>query len=319
MRLIDYVPGQYHYALGDATKAYSAKKLRCFTRELLYLPGSGVLVVFDRLVSTNSSFRKAWLLHGVNPPRVDQDEKSRPGATEFVNGKTFRFREGSGELLVHSLLPKERVVTRRGGSGSEFYAPGNDSGGGWGTGENWPLEPPEGAPLPDDPKLRHMWKLFWGDHFEKILSSNRKNVVPGAWRIEVAPSVPTEEDFFLHVLEIGDQGKTGGKGVRLVDGVNFQGAALEGGPLVFFSSVGPGATSGEVSLPEAPSDQLIITGLERNALYEINFGGPNVSSSPAAVLPGVSAGTERYRANAKGILRIAQNKRSNLRMRIAKI
>ena len=230
MRIIDYVPGQYHYALGDATKAYSAKKLRCFTRELLYLPGSGVLVVFDRLVSTNPSFRKAWLLHGVNPPRVDQDEKSRPGATEFVNAKTFRFREGSGELLVHSLLPKERVVTRRGGSGSEFYAPGNDSGGGWGTGENWPLEPPEGAPLPDDPKLRHMWKLFWGDDFEKVLSSNRKNVVPGAWRIEVAPSVPTEEDFFLHVLEIGDQGKTGGKGVRLVDGVNFQGAALEGGP-----------------------------------------------------------------------------------------
>jgi hypothetical protein len=135
----------------------------------------------------------------------------------------------------------------------------------------------------------------------------------------VTPSVPAEEDFFLHVLEIGEQGKTGGNKVRLVDGVNFQGAALEAGPLILFSSTGPGATSGELSLPEAPSDQLIITGLEPNALYEINFGGPNVSSSPKAVLPGVSAGTERYRANATGILRISENKRSNLRMRIASV
>ena len=25
-----------------------------------------------------------------------------------------------------------------------------------------------------------MWKLFWGDDFDRILPSNRKNVVPGA-------------------------------------------------------------------------------------------------------------------------------------------
>lgn len=319
MRLIDYVPDQYHYALGDATKAYSAKKLRCFTRELLYLPGNAALVVYDRVISADPSFRKAWLLHGVNVPTVDNDEKDPAGAKEYRNAKTFRFREGSGELLVHSLLPKERVVTRRGGNGSEFYTPGDDSGGTWGTGENWPLEPAEGAPLPTDPKLRHMWKLFWGNDFEKILSSNRKNVVPGAWRIEVAPSVPAEEDFFLHVLEIGDQDKTGSKGIRLVDGVNFHGAAIESGPLVLFSSTGSGATNGEVSLPDVVSNQMIITGLESNAVYEINFGGLNVSSSPTAVLPGVSAGTERYRANAKGILRIDGNTRSNLRMRIAQV
>ena len=181
MRVVDYVPGQYHYAMGDASNAYSREKLRRFTREILYIPGHGVLFVFDRVVSKNPSFRKAWLLHGVNQPSVDQDSwQEKPGTQDFRNGKTFLFREGSGELLVHSLLPKERVVTRRGGEGSEFYAPGDDHGGAWGTGENWPLEPPEGAPLPEDPKLRHAWKLFWGEDFNKILSSNRKNVVPGA-------------------------------------------------------------------------------------------------------------------------------------------
>jgi len=32
-------PASYHYALGDATNAYSRSKLRCFTRELVYIPG----------------------------------------------------------------------------------------------------------------------------------------------------------------------------------------------------------------------------------------------------------------------------------------
>jgi hypothetical protein len=319
MKVVDYVPGQYQYALGDASRAYSSKKLRTFTRELLYLPSSSVLFVYDRVVSTDPSFRKSWLLLGVNDPAVDRNEMGTAGAQEFRNANTFRFREGSGELLVYSLLPKERLITRRGGAGNEFYTPGNDSGGAWGTGENWPLEPPKGAPLPQDPKLRHMWKMFWGDDFEKILSSNRKNVVPGAWRIEVSPSTLAEEDRFLHVLEIGDEGKTGQKAPVLIDGANFQGAAFDRGALVLFSSVGPGVASGEASLPDFAFDSIILTGLEPNAVYEIDFGGLNVSARPDAVLPGVQVATERFRANAKGILKMSGDKRRNLRMRVAKI
>ena len=320
MRVVDHVPGQYHYAMGDASNAYSREKLRRFTREILYVPGHSVLFVFDRVVSKTPSFRKAWLLHGVNQPSVDQDSgQGTPGAQDFRNGKTFLFRDGAGELLVHSLLPKERVVTRRGGASSEFYTPGNDQGGAWGTGQNWPLEPPEGAPLPEDPKLRHAWKLFWGEDFNKILPSNRKNVVPGAWRIEVSPALPAEEDFFLHVFEIGDQGKTGQKRTELLDGVNFQGAAFERGPMVLFSSAASIATEGEVSLPDLSCDSLIITGLQPAAVYELSFGGLNVSSQPAAVLPGVSAGTSRTRTNAQGVLRIEQKGLGNLRLRIARV
>ncbi|HEX3322044.1 MAG TPA: heparinase II/III family protein [Terriglobales bacterium] len=319
MKIIDYVPGQYQYAIGDASKAYSSKKLRTFTRELLYLPSSSMLFVYDRVVSTDPSFRKSWLLHGVNEPTVDRDEKGNASAQEFRNANTFRFREGSGELLVYSLLPKERLITRRGGAGNEFYAPGNDNGGAWGTGENWPLEPPEGAPLPQDPKLRHMWKMFWGDDFDKILSSNRKNVVPGAWRIEVSPSISAVEDHFLHVLEIGDEGKTGKKAPVLIDGANFQGAVFEGGALVLFSSAGPGVINGEASLPDMAFDSIILTGLEPNAVYEIDYGGLNVAASPDAVLPGVQVATERFRANTKGILKMSGEKRRNLRMRVAKI
>ena len=319
MRVVDYVAGQYHYGMGDASNAYSREKVRRFTREIIYVPGHGVLLVFDRVISSNPSFRKAWLLHGVNQPSVDQDGgKGVPGAQEFRNARTFRFVEGSGELLVHSLLPRERVVTRRGGSGHEFYAPGDDHGGAWGTGESWPLEPAEGAPLPEDPKLRHMWKLFWGQDFNRILRSNHKNVVPGGWRVEVSPSLPVEEDFFLHVFEIGDAGKTGRR-AELLDGVNFQGAALERGPMVLFSSAGSAVGTGEVSLPDLSCESLIVTSLQPESVYELNFGGLNVSSSPTAVLPGVSAGAERVRTNSKGVLRVERRGLGNLRLRIARV
>jgi len=222
-------------------------------------------------------------------------------------------------MSVHALLPKERIVTRRGGAGHEFYTPGNDQGGGWGTGENWPLEPAEGAPLPEDPKLRRMWKLFWGDDLEKILSSNRKNVVPGAWRVEVSPATPAEEDFFLHVFELGDKGTTGQKRVELLDGVNLKGAVVEHGTIALFSSSGTMNTTGEVSLPDVTCDTLIITGLLPESIYELNFSGLNVSNSPSAVLPGVPAGTDRVRTNTKGILRIERRPLSNLRLRIARV
>jgi hypothetical protein len=320
MRVVDYVQGQYHYAMGDASDAYSREKLQRFTREVLYVPGHNVLFVFDRVVSKNPSLRKAWLLHGVNQPGVDQDpRKGTAGAQDFKNAKTFCFAEGSGELLVHSLLPKERVITRRGGDGNEFYAPGDDHGGGWGTGENWPLEPPQGGPLPEDPKLNHAWKLFWGQDFDRILSSNRKNVVPGGWRIEVSPSLPAKEDLFLHVFEIGDKGKTGQKRTELLDGLNFQGAAFERGPIVLFSTVGSTVDTGEVSLPDLACESLIITSLRRDAIYELNFVGLNVSPSPSAVLPGVAAGTLRVRSNAKGVLQVQRRDLINLRLRIASI
>jgi hypothetical protein len=320
MRAVDYVPGQYHYAMGDASNAYSREKLKKFTREVLYVPAQNLLFVFDRVVSTHPSFGKAWLLHGVNEPSVDQDAgQGTPEAKEFKNASTFRFREGSGELLVHSLLPRERVATRRGGPGNDFYTPGDDHGGPWGTGENWPLEPPEGGPLPKDPKIQHMWKTFWGGDFSIISPSNRKNVVPGAWRIEVSPSLPAEEDFFLHVFEIGNIGATGKKRTELINGLNFLGAASETGPFVLFSTSDSAAQGGEVSLPDLACDSLIASGLLPDAIYELSFTGPNVSSSPAAVLPGVLADMRRLRTNSQGVLRLEHSHLGNLGLRIARV
>jgi len=94
---------------------------------------------------------------------------------------------------------------------------------------------------------------------------------------------------------------------------------LEHGPMVLFSSSGPAVREGEASLPDLDCDSLIITSLRPESIYELNFGGLNISSNPAAVLPGVSAGTARVRANEKGIVRIERGELGNLRLRIAGI
>jgi heparin/heparan-sulfate lyase len=309
MLLIDYVPGQYHYAMGDASKAYSPGKLRRFTREIVYVPGPDALFVFDRVVSQNPTFRKVWLLHGVNQPTVD----------EHAGVRTSRFNEGAGELSVHSLMPRDATVTRRGGPGNEFYTPGDEHGGQWGSGQNWPLEPAQGGPLPDEKRLRHMWKSFWGDDFSEILSSNHKNVVPGAWRVEISPSEPAEEDLFLHVLEIGNQGTTGHKRVKLLDGANFAGAAFESGPAVVFSTAASEIDRGEVSLPELGCDTLLITSLRPDSVYELNFAGLNIPPSPSSVQPGIPVSTLRLRVNDKGIVRVDVRRLGNLRLRIARV
>jgi len=53
-------------------------------------------------------------------------------------------------------------------------------------------------------------------------------------------------------------------------------------------------------------------------MYELNLGGLNATAVPAVVLPGVSAGTHRLRANSKGILRLENHDLKNLRLRIAR-
>jgi hypothetical protein len=319
MRVVDHEPGLYDYALGDASNAYSRGKLRKFTREVLYVPGKDLLFVFDHVVSVDPAFRKAWLLHGVNRPIVDADDANgSPNTREFRNAATFRFREGSGELLVHSLLPRDRVVTRRGGPGADFFCPGNEHGGVWGSGDNWPLEPQEGAPLPEDLKLRGMWKTFWGADFSRIQPSNRKNVVPGSWRVEVSPAQPAEEDFFLHIFEIGKLGISGQR-TELIDGANFVGAAVESGPFVLFGTSELAARGGEVSLPNLPCDSLIVSKLQPDAVYELTFTGPNVSASSTSALPGVLTDLLRLRSNSKGILRLEKHHCGDLRLRIARI
>jgi hypothetical protein len=318
MRTLDYVPRQYHYALGDATRAYSPAKLRLFTRELLYDPQLNLLFVFDRLLTTHPDFHKAWLLHSSNAPVVEGiASPAGNGGEIFRNAAKFRITEGNGELLVHSLLPRQRVLTRRGGPGFEFWTPGDDHGGPWGSGENWPMDPEAGSALPSDRKLHAMWKTFWGQDFNHVLPSNHKNVRPGAWRVEVSPADAGTDVEFLHVIEIGELGMQG-RHVEALEGVNVSAAFVSNGPVVLFANTSETFVVAEVTLPALPCQSLIATSLEPNCIYELNFSGPNIPSSEHAASPGVPIKTLRGRANEKGILRTELPDVGNARLRISR-
>jgi heparin/heparan-sulfate lyase len=127
MEATDYQPGAYHYARGNATHAYQPSKMEHFTREVAYTPGNNVLVVFDRVRSTDPNYKKVWLLHGVGEPSVVAQEKGRDignGGTAYTEATVFTYENGQGRLRVHSLLPREREVVKRGGPGFEFWTPG---------------------------------------------------------------------------------------------------------------------------------------------------------------------------------------------------
>src|SRR4029453_2252422 len=99
MELTDYQPGAYHYSRGNATHSYHPSKMEHFTREVAYTPDNNVLVVFDRVRTTDPNYKKVWLLHGVGEPIVRGPEKGRTdghGGTAYANLETFTYENGGG-------------------------------------------------------------------------------------------------------------------------------------------------------------------------------------------------------------------------------
>jgi hypothetical protein len=270
-------PG-YRYARADATRAYQPSKLERFTREIVHLRGPDVLVVLDRVRASDPSYRKVFLLHGVSRPTVEAAAAGTNvgnGGTSYGAASLVTLEDGQGRLRVHPLLPRARDVVVRGGPGNEFWTPGDERGGAWGSGQNWPLDPPQGGPLPDDPYLRKMWTTFW-DGIERLSPSNRRAVVPGGWRIEVSPTIPSKQDVFLHVLEIGDRDARPPRRVESIEGHALDGAAVEGESTVLFAD----GDAGEATLPDVRTPRLLLAGLAPGAAYEIQVTSGFAPGSP---------------------------------------
>jgi hypothetical protein len=297
--------GAYQYVRGDATQAYSSHKMAHFSRDLLYLPtpgaagGRSLLAVFDRVRSTDPAFRKVWLLHGVERPQIETAGTNPApmdvghGGASYASATTVTWRDGGGVLRVHPVLPRQREVVVRGGPGWDFWTPGDDRGGAWGSGQNWPLEPFEGGPLPSDPFLVRMWKTFWGPTLDRLEPSNRAHVVPGGWRMEVSPAQPALDDHFLHLLEIADEGAAALTRIEALEGHRLAGAIAGGAVLLFAIDPQP-ALDGEVTLPPVAVTDLYIAGLQAHATYELQW-----------TTLGIPKGQQTATADEGGVLHLA--------------
>ena len=106
----------YTYVAGDATPCYRLEKCRLALRQFVFVMPNH-FVVCDRAVSTDLAFRKDWLLHTQNEPRVE--------------GMQFMADEGDGRLFCRTFLPRQAEFRKIGGPGKEF----------WACGKNWELAP----------------------------------------------------------------------------------------------------------------------------------------------------------------------------------
>ncbi len=112
----------YTLLQGDLTAAYS-KKVRQVTRSFVFLnlrnaQVPAALVVFDRVAGASPDFRKSWLLHTLEEPRV-----------EAVSAVVDCTQHGaSGRLKLDVLLPPatNAVLSKVGGSGKEYWVFGTN-------------------------------------------------------------------------------------------------------------------------------------------------------------------------------------------------
>jgi hypothetical protein len=120
----------YTYLKGDLTEAYS-EKVREVKRSFVFLNLAGrqaiagtpaALIVFDKVVSANSAFKKYWLLHSMEEPETR-------GNTTTVSLSQHGW---NGRLRNTTLLPEARnaEIVKVGGPGKEF----------WVFGQNYPNE-----------------------------------------------------------------------------------------------------------------------------------------------------------------------------------
>ena len=116
----------YVYVAGDATQCYQhglrrrqgqpdlPEKCSLVTRQIVFLTPSH-FVIFDRVETTDASYRKDWLIHTAQEPKIA--------------GKTICADHGEGRMFCRTVLPADAVLTAVGGPGKEF----------WAAGKNWSI------------------------------------------------------------------------------------------------------------------------------------------------------------------------------------
>lgn len=123
---LDPIAPNYTYLKGDLTGAYSSK-ISDYERSFMFLnlkdkDHPAAMIVFDRVISSNESFKKAWLLHGLEQPEVSGNR------TIFRNTRLDSNFQYNGKLTVDTLLPKadNTEISIIGGPGQEHWSGGSN-------------------------------------------------------------------------------------------------------------------------------------------------------------------------------------------------
>ncbi len=112
----------FSYLKGDLSKAYTSK-VQKHLRSFMFLnlkrdAYPAALIVYDKVTSSNPSFKKSWTLHSIEEPTISNNT--------FTVRRT---QQGySGQLVTNTLLPSANnlKIEKVGGTGKEFYVDGKN-------------------------------------------------------------------------------------------------------------------------------------------------------------------------------------------------
>ena len=199
---------QLTYAAADLTPGYRESKVREVTRQFLYLRGQReFFIIFDRVESTDATFPKTWFLHIPSEPQITGEETVHtPDHVWSYHGDTATWlsspageepvlSHGRSRAFLKTLLPENPTMVKRGGDGHQF----------WGN--------------PHEPTAQY-------NHLGR--DSLRPPIVP--WRLEVEAPRGNLRDYFLHILEIGEENDTAMSTVELIKRDGQVGVRLDGEP-----------------------------------------------------------------------------------------
>jgi hypothetical protein len=188
---------KFTYSAADLTRAYSSAKSDEVTRQYLYIKGEReFFVIFDRVGATSAEYPKHWFLHIPTEPAVSGQE------TEITVGHVYSSQQpdyvtwlsdpagydplnensGRSRAFLKTVLPTGTTLTRRGGAGHER----------WGH--------------PNEPTAQYNHR------------SEHGHLPPHApWRLEIEAPMGSEREYFLHVLEIGNEDDQAMSEVSLIE------------------------------------------------------------------------------------------------------
>jgi hypothetical protein len=112
----DSIKPEFTYLKGELAEAYP-KKVKSFKRSFVFLNLNNIeipaaLIVYDRVNSSNKDFKKTWLLHSVEEPKINKDITTIKRSEKGYNG----------QLVNSTLLPNadNLSITKIGGAGNEY-------------------------------------------------------------------------------------------------------------------------------------------------------------------------------------------------------
>jgi len=113
--IADVTPAYTNSLSGEGTFSHRTRRVELFQRVFGYDRTDDVIVVYDRVTSTRAEFRKRWLLHTIEQPRITADG--------FITqiAPTAKPGHAGGRLEAHVLLPENPIIQSIGGRGLAYF------------------------------------------------------------------------------------------------------------------------------------------------------------------------------------------------------